>query len=129
MSTTIDIMTLGQKAAYTVYPHRFYVLFVFSFLAFNQCLMWLTFSPIARNAETYYNITEATVDLLLNWGPIIFIPVLPFTSILLNRPNGLRHCVILLAITGFLAAIFRVIPLVIATSSNPHFSSLSLPFV
>lgn len=36
----------------------------------GQCMFWLTFSPIAENAEKFYGITEGQVDLLLNWGPI-----------------------------------------------------------
>ena len=118
-----------ETPVYIVYPRRFYVLFVFSFLAFNQCLMWLTFSPIARQAETYYNISEATVDLLLNWGPIIFIPCLPLTSILLNRPKGLRYCVIILAITDFLAALARILPSLIIKATSPNFNSVALPLI
>jgi hypothetical protein len=115
--------------AYVLYPQRFYVLFVFSFLAFNQCLIWLTFSPIARNTEAYYKITDSTIDLLLNWGPIIFIPCLPLTYVLLNKHHGLRRCVILLAITDFAAALVRVIPIVITSPSSPNFSTISLPFL
>ena len=114
---------------YRVYPQRFYVLAVFSLLAFNQCLIWLTFSPIARSAETYYNISEATVDLLLNWGPIIFIPCLPLTYILLNKHNGLRRCIIPLAVTDFIATILRVIPSVLISPSSPHFSAITMPFM
>jgi hypothetical protein len=69
--TTIETqseVTPRDTSVYLVYPRRFYVLFVFSLLGFNQSLMWLTFSPIARNAEVYYNITVDTIDLLLNWG-------------------------------------------------------------
>ncbi|CAF4562900.1 unnamed protein product [Rotaria sp. Silwood1] len=127
--TKIPILP-SSTFAYKVYSSRFYVLFVFSLLAFNQCTIWLTFSPIARNTENYYNITEATVDLLLNWGPIIFIPCLPLTSILLNQPNGLRYCVIVLAVTDFLAALSRVLPSVIITSSSdPNFNKVALPFI
>ncbi|CAF1234936.1 unnamed protein product [Rotaria sordida] len=118
-----------QTLTYKVYSSRFYVLFVFSFLAFNQCTIWLTFSPIARNTENYYNISEATVDLLLNWGPIIFIPCLPLTSILLNQPNGLRYCVIVLAVADFLAALCRVLPSVIIASSASNFNTIALPFI
>lgn len=124
-----SVQTTDENAAYKVYRGRFYVLFVFSLLAFNQCTIWLTFSPIARNAETYYHISEATIDLLLNWGPIIFVPILPLTSILLNRHNGFRHCVIILAIADFIAAVLRVVPLLIVTSSDSKFSSIALPFV
>ena len=75
----------SSTTTYRLYPQRFYVLFVFSLLSFNQNVIWLTFSPIARNAEKYYGMSEATVDLLLNWGSIIFIPCLPLTYILLNK--------------------------------------------
>jgi nitrate/nitrite transporter NarK len=127
---TVLILPKTQTTpAYVLYPHRFYVLFVFSFLAFNQCLIWLTFSPIARSAETYYNISEFTVDLLLNWGPIIFVPCLPLTYILLNKHHGLRHCVILLAIVDFIAALVRVIPLIITKPSDPNFSLITVPFL
>ena len=127
--TNVDHALALTSSVYQLYPRRFYVLFVFSFLAFNQCLFWLTFSPIARSAEDYYHISEATVDLLLNWGPIIFIPCLPLTYILLNKPNGLRRCVLLLAFTGFLSTILRVIPSIITSPSSPHFSSIAMPFM
>jgi MFS family permease len=127
--STLILPSIPTTPIYVLYPHRFYVLFVFSFLAFNQCLIWLTFSPIARSVEIYYHIDEATVDLLLNWGPIIFIPCLPLTYILLNKHHGLRCCVIILALTDFLAAFVRVLPIVITSPSSPHFSSISLPFL
>ncbi|CAF1461788.1 unnamed protein product [Adineta steineri] len=114
---------------YRVYPQRFYVLTVFCLLSFNQNLIWLTFSPIARSTETYYKISEATVDLLLNWGPIIFIPCLPLTYILLNKDHGLRRCIILLAIGDFIAALLRVIPSVLTSPSSPHFSTISMIFM
>jgi FLVCR family MFS transporter len=127
--TKIEVVPIETAPVYLVYPQRFYVLFVFSFLTFNQCLMWLTFSPIARNTEVYYNITVDTVDLLLNWGPIIFIPVLPLTSILLNMPNGLRYCVIILAIMDFIAALARIIPSIILKSTASNFNAVALPFI
>lgn len=127
VETTDEVPVVSP--VYKVYRSRFYVLFVFSFFSFNQCMMWLTFSPIARQAETYYNITEATVDLLLNWGPIIFIPILPLTSILLNMHNGLRYCVLILAVADFLAALCRILPSIIMSATHPNFSSFALPFI
>ena len=120
---------LVHPLTYNLDRRRFYVLFLFAFLAFNQCWIWLTFSPIARSAEQYYHISEATIDLLLNWGPIIFIPCLPLTYFLLNQSNGLRNCVVLLAILDFFAAMIRVIPSVIIHPSNPHFTTISLVFL
>ena len=127
--SVLIVSPIPTTPAYIVYPQRFYVLFVFSFLSFNQTIIWLTFSPIAKSAEQHYKIDEATIDLLLNWGPIIFIPCLPLTYILLNKHHGLRKCVILLAITDFIAAAVRVIPMIITSPSSEHFSAISLPFL
>ena len=124
-----DAVLILPSSAYAVDPRRFYVLFLFSFLAFNQCMIWLTFSPIARSTQSYYSISEATVDLLLNWGPIIFIPCLPLTYVLLNKHHGLRRCVVLLALVDFFAALIRVIPDVVTTPSSAHFGSISLTFL
>ncbi|CAF1004094.1 unnamed protein product [Rotaria sordida] len=127
--TAFTLPIIEARPTYVLYPRRFYILFVFSFLAFTQCLMWLTFSPIARSTEIYYHISESTVDLLLNWGSIIFIPCLPLTYLLLNKRHGLRHCVILLAVGNFIAALVRVIPVVVTKPSSPNFSSIALPFL
>ena len=116
------------KPVYVVYPQRFYVLFVFSFLAFNQCIMWLTFSPIARSAKDYYHISDSTVILLLNWGPIIFIPCLPLTYVLLNKPNGLRKCVLILAIADFIAAALRLVPSILVTTPTSEHTPMILTF-
>lgn len=129
MIETKDELIPIQAPIYRVYPRRFYVLFLFSFLGFNQCLMWLTFSPIARHAEEYYNVTVNTIDLLLNWGPIISIPCLPLASLLLNTPNGLRYCVLVLALTDFLAALARMLPSIILHSTSSNFKTVALPLI
>ena len=130
--TSSDVSLLVQTTSSSIYPvyrRRFYVLFVFSFLAFNQCLFWLTFSPISQSTQIYYGINESTVNLLLNWGPIIFIPCLPLSYILLNRRDGLRRTIILLAITDFIAVFLRILPTTIVSPSNPYFGSISLLFI
>ena len=74
-------------------------------------LFWLTFSPISQSTQKYYNISESSVNLLLNWGPIIFIPCLPLAYILLNKENGFQKSVRILAAIDFLATLIRIIPL------------------
>jgi len=107
-----------------VYRRRFYVLFVFCFLAFNQSTFWLTYSPISQSSQQYYNISESTVNLLLNWGPIIFLPCLPLSYILLNKRSGLKKTVVLLAIVDFIGMLIRVLPTLLNLQS-----SLTLLFV
>ncbi|CAF1300536.1 unnamed protein product [Adineta steineri] len=119
----------GSSSIYPVYRRRFYVLFIFSFLAFNQCLFWLTFSPISKSTQIYYHIDESTVNLLLNWGPIIFIPCLPLAYVLLNKQHGLRKTVLLLAITDFIAISLRIMPTILISPSNSYFTSISLLFI
>ena len=128
LSSTITTTTTSL-AVYQLYRRRFYIIFVFGFLSFNQCLFWLTFSPIARNAEIYYHTTEATIDLFLNRGNIVCIPTFPLAYLLLNKPQGLRYSVILFAITCFLATLLRIIPSIISSPSDPQFGSIAIPFV
>ncbi|CAF1051274.1 unnamed protein product [Rotaria magnacalcarata] len=122
------IFSESQSTVYVLYRRRFYILGVFSFLSFNQCSFWLTFSPVSLSAQSYYNISSSTVDLLLNWGPIIFIPCLPLAYLLLNTRNGLRRTVIILAVACFVATLLRVIPSIAVSPSNPHFKKISLSF-
>jgi len=99
-----------KTAAYGPTPARFYVLFAFCLLSFNQCLFWITFTPIASNAKLYYGIGDDVVALLLNWGPIIYIPVCFVTSWLTAQKNGLRRvCVGSAVVTGVFMVV-RCIP-------------------
>lgn len=123
-------LTSSSSSTYPLYRRRFYIIAVFGLLAFNQCLIWLTFSPIARSAEVYYNITETTIDLFLNWGNIVCIPTFPMAYLLLNKPQGLRWSMIAFAVTSVVATVLRLIPSFISSStSTPHFSSIAVPFL
>ncbi len=52
---------------------RYYVLFIFTLLTSNQCLFWFTPGSIdpAMLKIYYRGMDSATIDLLLNWGPIM----------------------------------------------------------
>jgi hypothetical protein len=47
----------------------------------------------------------------------------------LNAPNGLRYCVILLAITDFFAALVRIVPSIILKSTSSNFNAVALPLI
>eukprot|EP01050_Picozoa_sp_SAG11_P024087 SAG11_NODE_5032_length_1685_cov_1.239596_1_plen_423_part_00 len=47
---------------------------------------------------------------LLNWGPITFVPTVPFVSWLLMQENGLRKCMRLNACLAFAACALRAVP-------------------
>ena len=122
-----EVHLYHENQTFRVYPQRFWVLFVFAFLSFNQCMFWLTFSPIALHTEKYYEVSEATVDLLLNWGPIIFLPTLPLTYLLLNTRHGFRKCVLIYAIVSLFATLVRLIPSIVTSPSSESFHGISVP--
>ena len=124
-----ELYRLCDDQRFRVYPQRFWILFVFAFLSFNQYMFWLTFSPIALSAEKYYQIPETTVDLLLNWGPIIFLPTLPIIYFIVHTHHGLRKCVLIFAILLFIAAVIRLIPSIIFSSSDRNFHQIAVPFL
>ncbi|UJR16965.1 hypothetical protein I4U23_003863 [Adineta vaga] len=128
LDTTVSLLS-SSSSIYHLYRRRFYIISIFGFLAFNQCLFWLTFSPIARNAEIYYNTTEASIDLLLNWGNIICIPTFPIAYLLLNKQHGLRLSMILFAGVSLVACLLRIIPSIISSAASPQFSSIAVPFL
>ena len=41
---------------YKLYARRWYLLFVFCLLSFCQCVIWITYSPIAHITEQYYDV-------------------------------------------------------------------------
>ena len=52
----------------------------------------------------------STIDLLLNWGPIVFLVVVPFASWLLSRDNGIRLTLRLGAVMCVVSCLLRLIP-------------------
>lgn len=79
----------------------------------------MTYSPITDFTETYYDISEFQVDLLLNWGTIFYLVAAPTCMHLGTSALGLRHLVIASAWFEFFAVVVRCIPLVV-TSLQPH---------
>lgn len=124
-----ETLSINQSTVFRVYPQRFWILFLYSFLTFNQCMFWLTFSPIASSTMDFYHVDEATVDLLLNWGPIIFLPTLPLVYLILNSHRGLRKCLLIFASVSFFATSFRLLPLWIVSSSDSNFHETALPIL
>eukprot|EP01044_Picomonas_judraskeda_P005843 COSAG03_NODE_567_length_6916_cov_2692.956286_4_plen_485_part_00 len=92
-------------------PARYYVLGLFFVLMANQCLFWFTFSADPDTFKAYYpGLTTPAIDQLLNWGPITFVPTVPFVSWLLMQKNGLQKCMRLNACLCFTACAVRCIP-------------------
>ena len=101
---------------------RWYILFVFCMLSAFQSNIWFTFSSVPDQVEEYYNLhkpsdtsqVNPTIDLLLNWGPIMFLPATPFVGYLLLFPIvGLKYTVRSATTLCFIGSIIRMIPTII----------------
>lgn len=82
------------------YKRRWYILFVFCFLAFLQNIVWNTWSPITESAFVAFKWTKTDIALQSNWGCITFI-VSAFAFSWLMDVKGLRASCVL---TAFLVA-------------------------
>ncbi len=94
------------KVSYHAYPVRWYILFVFSALAFHQAFVWNTFGPIAFAVQRGYDWSDGTVATMLNWGPISFLIFL-FPMSYLIETNGLRRVVLLNAVIVLVGTTLR----------------------
>eukprot|EP01084_Bolivina_argentea_P202341 345737_1 len=101
---------------------RWYILIVFSLIGNAQSNSWFTFSSVPEQVQEYYHLTKPSesgqvnpvIDLLLNWGPICFVFVTPFSAYLLSIPlKGFKYTTIIAAILAFLGALIRCIPTIL----------------
>lgn len=56
-----------------LYKRRWYMLFIFSMIAFVQGGIWNTWGPIAAASEEAFNWTDADIALFANWGCISYL--------------------------------------------------------
>lgn len=92
---------------------RWYVLLVFSALSAMQGLIWCTFSTVPASANNYFGEpvdSPQLLDLLLSWGPIIYLPAVLVAGWMLPKENGLRKSVLLGSALVFFGASIRCIP-------------------
>ena len=119
---------------YKVYRARWYVLFAFSLVSLLQSMIWLTYSPVAETTKRYYGLCktdaecksengpgQSTVDLFLNWGPIMYLLTVFPTMWLATRKNALRRIVLLSVFLETAAVALRALPTLIFTpdQGNP----------
>jgi MFS family permease len=92
---------------------RWYVLLVFAWLSAMQGLVWCAFSTVPESTNNYFGEaphSQNFVDLILNWGPIIYLPAVFIAGWMLTKQDGLRKAVLLGAALVFLGAGIRAIP-------------------
>eukprot|EP01127_Copromyxa_protea_P004379 TRINITY_DN14242_c0_g1_i1.p1 TRINITY_DN14242_c0_g1~~TRINITY_DN14242_c0_g1_i1.p1 ORF type:complete len:448 (-),score=46.70 TRINITY_DN14242_c0_g1_i1:17-1360(-) len=104
--------TLQDGTPLKVYPKRWYMLFIFSFLSYQQSLLWITYNTQAQTTQQFFNFSEFEVNFLLAWGPIGFLVVAPFVGYGLSSVETFRKLVLFAAVLCGLAGGIRLIPLI-----------------
>ena len=74
-------------------------------------MFWFLFSAIPDASQTFYpDMSEAQLDLLLNWGPIIFTVWVPFITQFLTHKHGLYYDIKAASIMLVLSCVCRCVP-------------------
>jgi len=111
------------NAEVRVYRRRWYILFLFSFLALFNCTVWNTFGPIVDTMETVYPTwTDSTISLLTNWCPIAFLVFL--LPVLYISERSLRLAQVLSSGLVLIGAASRCVFLVYPDISDEAFTIL-----
>lgn len=131
-----EILTGTKKhELFQMYPVRWFVLFVFCLVSFNQGMFWMTFAPITNLTMEYFhlqcntsavlNTTTAlasTVDgcggvqsakavaFLHLWGPMFSVLFLPVVSCVSRTSGSSRKLLVWAAALAVVSGILRVLP-------------------
>ena len=108
-----------SEGKYRLTPWRWFVLFYFSVSNCNQCLAWFSFSSTdAPTMRGYFGnrLDKSTLDLLLNWGPIIGVAFFPIQSWVMQQAGGLRKGIWCGVLLGFAGNVVRCIPIVVSAT-------------
>jgi len=92
---------------------RWYVLLVFSWLSMMQGIVWCCLSTVPESSNNFFgepSHSQKFLDLVLNWGPIIYLPAVFVAGWMLTKEEGLRKSVVLGSMLCFAAAGLRAIP-------------------
>ncbi|XP_069169382.1 solute carrier family 49 member 4 homolog isoform X2 [Procambarus clarkii] len=100
----------ANKGGQKVYPSRFWILGVFSFLAWFQCVQWSIWGPISESVDAAFEgWGSGTVAMMANWGTITFAScVAPMCWLMSTK--GLRVGVVTCAVLVACATVARILP-------------------
>lgn len=72
-----------------LYLRRWVTLMLFSLISFTNAMNWITFSPFASHARTFYGVESIAIDSLSTVYMMVYIPFVFLSSWLIDRA-GLR---------------------------------------
>ena len=111
-------------AAPPVELKRWAVLMAYNWIGFSQGMVWVTYSASAPEAKEMYGervMNGATVNLLLNWGPITYLLGIWFVMWLLNRGGRcVYHCMLLGGWLTAAGSVLRCVPSLLPSLRGAH---------
>ena len=125
LSSTVRGKIILQYASYfQTYNKRWYILFIFSWIASAQYLTWNIYGPISTSVERAYGWYDYEIALMPNWGTMWFLVAMPIFCWLLER-KGLTFVTRSAAFLILLSTILRDVSTDKQTfSAMAHLSSL-----
>ena len=99
--------------SYSTHPSRVYILLLACTVSAMQGATYVTFSTIPDYFNLYFRQPprdQHLLDLLLNWGPIVYLPTVFLAAWLQSWPQGLRRSLLLAGLLCFLGNGMRMIP-------------------
>ncbi|XP_072020912.1 solute carrier family 49 member 4-like [Amphiura filiformis] len=97
------------EEVYRTYWSRWYILILFSLVAFTQSGTWNTWGPIADTTKAVLGWTDADIALLTNWGPITYVISAPFFSWVMDV-KGLKMSMLMASTLEMIGVAIRCIP-------------------
>ena len=99
---------LQYSSYFQTYNKRWYILFMFSWIAAAQYLSWNIYGPISTSVENAYRWSDTQIAMMPNLGTILFIiAVFPFCRLL--EKKGLPFVTRLAAFLILISNILRVL--------------------
>ena len=109
---------------------KWWILGWYFYLAALQSLLWMTFSSAPDVSRAYLSTDDATLDLLLDLGPIAYcLTVFGAMLLLTERHDGLRVSVILAASLLLFAALLRSVPAILSPSERGGSASMACVYI
>jgi len=115
-------LLMGDDGTIRVYTRRWYILFLFSFLALYQCTVWNTWGPVTNSVEQVWHWDTDTVSLMANWSFITFLVFM--VPVLYLQDLSLRAAVVVSSCLVSLATVIRCVFLVSPSLSTQTFTVL-----
>lgn len=85
-----------NRQNFKVYKKRWYILFMFFLCSALNGAKWNTWSPIQGTSQVVFGWSDATITLLVAWGPIVFIVMFLPLSWLMDAKGRKHLCFIML---------------------------------